>query len=771
MNPVKDFFKTLGSEALGIKQMTFPTTPRLSSFFMMPRAANEYKSVVGDGTNSSVIMACINWLSRTFPEAPMEIAILEDDRWKPMVRHPMLSLVSTPNPFYSGIDLWQATIADLHVSGNAYWLVERDEFGVPVELWYAPSVMVEPKGNRGTFITHYEYQPDPSLKPEERDNRDVIHFRIGFDANNLRKGRSPLATVLREVFTDEEASIFTAALLKNLGIPGVIISPGANDIEIDEDSAQALKEDFKQKFGGNRRGEPLVMGTSTHVQVLSFSPEQLNLRDLRRIPEERVSAVLGIPAMIVGLGAGLERSTFNNVAEAREAVYENTILPLQRSIAETLKTQLLESWVPRDQLDTFKVQFDLSNVRVLQEDGQRLAQRNRVGVASGYRMVAEARASEGLEVRPEDYVYLRQLSTVEVPAGTIRPMPEDGGGTSSTGPSDGGVGSSGANQTVIRDTPVVASRSQSETQLKSYAEDRYPHMGHYAGVYRAMDDQGLLEKHTKENRVLFHNLAAEADHYADEWTWALDEMFRTISGDIVASIRSKSRVAAGDVKQDDDEWYEILEDIANGTRPVEAILEDDFDAKYLLPIFLVFWKNIARDTYESVGRNIGVSIPWNEDSLDAALLVEKGGTRKGMIDLNRQTRRAVLDAIADGLRDGDSNEEIIKRVSRYVEGDHMYPNIARERGSDAARRYRAENIALTETRFAQNSAAVSAMRKSGMVAGVIISDGPGCGWTFHNDPDLADGSIRTLEEFEAYPLAHPKCVRAPGPIVLKDEEE
>src|SRR5690606_22562862 len=133
----------------------------------------------------------------------------------------------------------------------------------------------------------------------------------------------------------------------------------------------------------------------------------------------------------------------------------------------------------------------------LQEDQQRLAQANRVGIASGYMTVAEARERTGLEVREEDNVYIRQLSTIEVPVGVIRTLPEDID-IGASGPSGGGIGSSGANSTVIRDTAlsVASPRFQSEAELKQYASDAYPHLGLYSATYRAMDDKGLLNKHS-----------------------------------------------------------------------------------------------------------------------------------------------------------------------------------------------------------------------------------------------------------------------------------
>jgi hypothetical protein len=42
---------------------------------------------------------------------------------------------------------------------------------------------------------------------------------------------------------------------------------------------------------------------------------------------------------------------------------------------------------------------------------------------------------------------------------------------------------------------------------------------------------------------------------------------------------------------------------------------------------------------------------------------------------------------------------------------------------------------------------------------VKISDGNGCGWTNHADPDKADGTFRDIEDALAHPVAHAHCVR------------
>jgi hypothetical protein len=248
------------------------------------------------------------------------------------------------------------------------------------------------------------------LSPDE-----VVHFRNGLDTDDQRKGYSPLKSVLREVFTDDEAANFTASLLRNMGVPGLIVSPDG-DGTVSKEDADFTRAYIKANFAGDNRGEALVMSGATKVQEFGFSPEQLKLKDIRRIPEERVTAVLGTPAVVVGLGAGLDRSTFTNYTEARAAAYEQAIIPPQGLLAEEIWFQLLPDFEPTETIWSWRVGFDLSLVRVLQEDRFNLAKRLDIGVRGGWARVAEGRRASGLPVGPEDEIYLRQMNLVQVPA-------------------------------------------------------------------------------------------------------------------------------------------------------------------------------------------------------------------------------------------------------------------------------------------------------------------------------------------------------------------
>jgi len=399
-------------------KMRFSGQPSALSF--LPRTKFDYAREVGDGTRSSTVMAPLMWIARVFPEAPPAIWTASEGTEKQVHDHEMLRLLRRPNPYYGGSELWVATLIDYFVDGNSYWIKGRDRGGRVAELWWAPHWTMTPKGTADSFLTHYEYRPGPEKL--EVAVEDVVHFRYGLDADDPRRGRSPLKSVLREVFTDDEAANFTASLLRNMGVPGLLVSPDGAAGEISTEEAKEVKTYIKSAFSGERRGEPLVIGAPTKIQQFGFSPEQLNLKDLRRIPEERVSAVIGVPAVVAGLGAGLDRSTFTNFAEAREAGYEETIIPAQRVFGDHLWAQLLPDF-ERDEatLWSTRVGFDLAHVRVLQPDQDKMATRLNIGVSNGTVRRSEYRRAFGLPVEPGDEVYLVPMNVAEVPVDGSEP--------------------------------------------------------------------------------------------------------------------------------------------------------------------------------------------------------------------------------------------------------------------------------------------------------------------------------------------------------------
>lgn len=352
---------------------------------LLPRSYINWESELPEPTLSTLVAAAVNWLARAVAEGRPIVQV-----WNPQTRtesvidnHPLVQLLSQPNGMYGWSALIMATVRDLVVYGNAYWLKRRTRSGRVETLWYVSASRVS--------ASLVDRVPTYRIGGVETSADDIVHFRYMLNSDGFL-GVSPLRPLYRELLTDEEASTFVAAVLRNAGIPGVIISP-KGDLELSKDDAEALVELWKQKLSGDRRGEPIFVSGAVSIERLSWTPAEIDLRLIRRTAEERVAAVLGIPAIVLGFGAGLERSTFANYAEARDAAYEQAVIPLLRLLGDELTQQLLPD------LDTSngRVTFAIHELRALQEDADAIAKRAISLVEAGIISVDEAREMLGLE--------------------------------------------------------------------------------------------------------------------------------------------------------------------------------------------------------------------------------------------------------------------------------------------------------------------------------------------------------------------------------------
>jgi HK97 family phage portal protein len=384
-----------------------------------------YEKEVGDLLKSSLVMAGVNWLGRTLPEAPpMVVQQLPDGTEEVIPDHPLVKMLKRPNRYYSGSTIWKAFASSWIPSGNPYWIKGRNSLGEVKELWPTPDWTLQPRWplDGSVFISGYDYYVDDRIVAQY-EPRDIVHFRDGINPYNPRLGLSPVGSVLREIYTDNEYSNYSALLAKYGGVPPFVISPkaGVGAVGVDVDK---LREQFLRKTTGDERGKPLIAPVGLDVARLSFTPAEMDLKLLRRLPEERIAAVIGIPAIVLGLGAGVDSSTYNNTEQADERAYRSYLVPLYRYLEEELNVQLLQAEPQFNYQPGQSVRFDLSKIASLSEDQDALATRT-VTLYNGRVMKrSEARRAIGLPVTPADDVYDAGSPKALIPHASVMPTDE-----------------------------------------------------------------------------------------------------------------------------------------------------------------------------------------------------------------------------------------------------------------------------------------------------------------------------------------------------------
>lgn len=638
--------------------------------------------------DSSVCEAVVATIARTFPESPVQVlGPAAGGKTAPVAEHPLARLVASPNKYYSGEQLWRATVCDWYYDGNAYWYKRRSVDGGLLELWWLPAATVEPySDDPDVFVQHYVYRVDG--REQRIPPADVVHFRNGLDPANPRRGRSPFASVLAEVFQDQEAARFGQALLANMGVPGVVLTPEAPlpPGPAGEAAAEAIKTKFRERFGGDRRGDVLVMGEPAKVQVLSFSPDQMDLTAMRRVPEERISAVVGVSAMVVGLGVGYEHSIYNNYDVAYQALYETNLIPTQRLFAGELQVQLLPDLGDEKRE---KVSFDNSQVRVLQPDLDALWKRVGQGVGDAIITPNEAREAVGLRPLPgADVLYVKMTVTPTDPAELIPPEPAP-----AQQPASGGSQPPLAPPAPLHALPPPKGRRPSAKAANPAA---------FA--------TSLQRLRARRQPRLERQLAAYLDGQAQR---------------AAASVQPSK--AAGDL-----DW-------AAQTAALNAILGREYAA-------------VLDAVHPLTEDYLGTS--FELDDAETRALLANAGER--VVGITETTRAEIAAALQAGQAEGEGVDQLARRVRELTAFD----------------RPRATTIARSELGHAANRSAVASFTASGVVVGVRIFDGDGCGLRSHDDPRKADGMVVPLAEMADIPsLAHPNCVRGLAPIVDAAELE
>lgn len=578
----------------------------------LKRTRYDYAKEVGDGIDSSVVMAPVQWIQRAVPEARLRVVRRKDDNVEEIAGHELARLIKRPNAFHGDVHLWMATTLSYRIAGNAYWLKVRNGVGKVVELWWVPHWSMHPKWPRdgSAFISHYEYRAGAGIAPMIIEPEDVVHFRDGVDPRNPRMGLSPLRGVIREIFMDLESSNFVASLLKNMGVPGVVISPDGSAQPGPED-IESVKQWFRQAFGGDNRGEPLVMGGSTKVQEYGFNPQQMDLSVVRDVAEERVCASLGIPAAVVGFGAGLQSTKVGaTMAEMRKLAWTSGVLPVLGSFADELTRSLLPDFeTGTSKKEPLEVDHDTSSVPAMQDDLDKEASRWDTMVKGGWAMVAEAREAMGLEIDDSHRIYLRPFSSIEVPAGeATRPL------------------------------PVPEAAALIGSQQKNRRRPSQSQRGFVNALVRAEKPlAGVVEKQLQK---FFAKLAREASTaVAAQPLHELD-------------LEQSSRGETGERKSDELVVAQILEKM--GIPAYTDAFREIYEKHFL---------QVAKETTKA-GKLIGIAADLPDPV--ARSVIAAGGRRSGLVDLAQQSRRAVFNGLAEGRAAGEGVQQLAARIATEV---------------------------------------------------------------------------------------------------------
>lgn len=370
-------------------------------------AKNGYEDFANDGyIQNAIVYRCVNEIS----QGASAIALRVFDGDTEVENHPLKALLDRPNPLQAGHEYFASLYSYLLLSGNSYALRTGPENREPQELHLmrpdrmrvVPSKNYIPQGYEyviaGKVIESYEADP-------ESGQSEVKHFKMWHPLNDYY-GLSPLHSASADIDQHNLAARHNVNLLNNGARPTGAIVFNPRDFKsglpasLTEEQRTQIVSDLETRFSGAANaGRAMLLEGDFDWKEMGLSPKDMDFLELKNMSARDIALCFGVPSQLVGVP---DSQTYSNVAEARLALYEETIIPLARRVESDLN-----EWLSPLFSERVRIRYDIDSIPAMAERRKRVYENVVAGVREGILSRNEARERLGLEaIDGGDAVYI-----------------------------------------------------------------------------------------------------------------------------------------------------------------------------------------------------------------------------------------------------------------------------------------------------------------------------------------------------------------------------
>ena len=273
-------------------------------------------------------------------------------------------LLERPNPSQSYNSWLTELIAFGKLTGNRYIYGIGPETGAMVgkysELYVMPSQIMEiVSGGIMQPVSKYKIEYNGTYEIPAEEICHIKDFNPYYDGTGSHLyGQSPLRAGLRTLTTNNEAVQTGVKYLQNQTARGVLMS---EEGDLNEVQAQQLKDKFRTQFqGADNAGDVII--TPKKLSWVNFG---LNASDVSLIEQYNASIkdlcnIYNVPVQLLN---NTDSSSYNNMKEAKKALYQNAVIPELVKIKDELNR-----WLAPKYGDKLCIEYDFSVIPELQEE-------------------------------------------------------------------------------------------------------------------------------------------------------------------------------------------------------------------------------------------------------------------------------------------------------------------------------------------------------------------------------------------------------------------
>ena len=370
----------------------FKSAPAMISFegFAGPSwGGRDFATLAREGFAANpVVYRSVRLVAESVSSVPLLIAV----DGQTVDRHPLADLLSRPNETETGIDLLDAIVSSLLLSGEA--TLQAVAVGERIAALYVlrPDRVRAVAGSDG-WPSGIEYQTaaGPRLLSGEvvAGVPRVTQIRLRHPLSDVA-GLAPIEAAAASIEIHNMASRWNKALLDNSARPsGALVYSSPQTLTTEQ--FERLKRELEASFQSARNaGRPMLLEGGLDWKAMSMSPRDMDFIELKHVAAREIALAVGVPPILLGIPGD---ATYANYREANRSFWGHTAVPLLRRIAAGLSL-----WLAPGFGGAVAIVPDLDAVEAL--TGAREALWSRLDTAT-FLTLNEKRAALGYPPRPD----------------------------------------------------------------------------------------------------------------------------------------------------------------------------------------------------------------------------------------------------------------------------------------------------------------------------------------------------------------------------------
>ncbi len=253
-------------------------------------------------------------------------------------------LLNQPNPSMGGAEFFEAVYASKLISGNSYIQAVRSNNQMVEELYLLRTDRIAIIAGKTSIPSGYRYTIGDRFLDFKVNSltgqSDILHLK-NFHPLDDWYGLSAVEAAAYSIDQHNQAGQWNQALLQNGARPsGALIIKGVSGeygYLTDEQYLRIKAQVEEVHSGPANAGKPIILEGGIEWKEMSLSPKDMDFLNVKNSAARDIALAFGVPAQLLGIPGD---NTYSNLAEARLALWEQTIIPLLENTTSALNNWL-----------------------------------------------------------------------------------------------------------------------------------------------------------------------------------------------------------------------------------------------------------------------------------------------------------------------------------------------------------------------------------------------------------------------------------------------